>query len=244
MTIALGLQCVDAIVLSADRQMTAPGAYKYQESKIEVFEGDTYLVGCVYSGFPRPWKELAESLSLALHHHAAENEVTNNSLRKIVKDVLARAGKLDRRGRWLQMLVAIRSRPSAEPGFLRKSENPQLLYFDSKVLEEAENFNCLGVGDSPLVRYLHSELHAPWIEGSDLMPAVLGVPLSVHLIRQAKDYIPECGGKTDVVVFPTLGWGAKWLSDEVVERIETKTQQAQRETFGRFSEILKGLKYT
>ncbi len=67
MTIVMGFSTGDAVVLCADRQITAPGSFKYYDSKIHTENVGNAPVVFAYSGFPGLEKEAREKIMKKLH---------------------------------------------------------------------------------------------------------------------------------------------------------------------------------
>ena len=62
MTIGIGFQSQDGVVLCADRQMTVQGNFKYPERKIKAhFDGFSSFI-FTYAGFPEPAEAMFDKL--------------------------------------------------------------------------------------------------------------------------------------------------------------------------------------
>jgi 20S proteasome alpha/beta subunit len=63
MTVGIGFQCPDGVVLASDRQITKDGGLKYEEGKF--FRGyyDEVQCGCTYAGYPANAKNLFDDIS-------------------------------------------------------------------------------------------------------------------------------------------------------------------------------------
>lgn len=177
MTAIIGMVCKVGIVMAADRQISVPGQFKYHEPKIGAQETEDWSVVFAYAGSPDLWKEAREKMLGKLkkdltgvtpdYVHAAAESVLEDMGRKYVE--------LD-----LQLLIATST-----------ASEVQLLRFDgqSKSLYVASGFNCLGVVDSSLIRFLSEALYTPEMDVSH------GFALAVYLIDKAKKYIDYCGEK-------------------------------------------------
>ncbi len=186
MTAVVGFRCETGIVLGADRQVSAPGAFKYFEKKIDVIErpsGEKIMVG--YSGLSSLAREAREKLIARLDETQAALEEDDNNPGKIVQEaadfVLTGMGRLYG-GLELELLIGTSSIFS----------KPAFLEFDGKGIHNADDFSFLGVGDSSLLRYLAAVLFSPKMT----IPEVSN--LAIYLIGQAISFIDHCGGSIDL----------------------------------------------
>ena len=94
------------------------------------------------------------------------------------------------------------------------------------LVTEAE-WECLGLGDSSLARYLAATFHWPQMTtGQALL-------LGIYMTQQAKRYVNGCGGDTDALV---LGYGG---AVEEIERGQTaKMEQYLELAVGEASSLL------
>jgi 20S proteasome alpha/beta subunit len=100
-------------------------------------------------------------------------------------------------------------------------EKPELLKFDGKGLHTADDFNCIGVGNSPLVRFLSDTLY------SKQMNTETGAKLGAYIIRKATQYIDLCGGPIDVVTVNDLDDTYTWLSENDVQAAFQKMEHQE-----------------
>jgi len=185
MTIALGMRCAGGIVIAADELMTSSSGFKYEEEKISALSGPGWSVLTVYSGHSGLIREVLERVSKVLE---GVSDVDLELIRASVDQVLTERGR-DYAEMELGILFAIQI-----------EANPvELLKFDGKALHTADDFNCLGVGDSALIRYLSTSIYARHQTLS------YGKNLAIYLIGSATKYIRDCGGSTDVAVLGDNG---------------------------------------
>ncbi|HUY14501.1 MAG TPA: hypothetical protein VMX16_12895 [Terriglobia bacterium] len=188
MTAVIGMVCSDGIVIAADQQISVPGQFKYHECKIEVQDrSPDWIVTFAYAGSPSLMKEAKGKILEKLRKDVPD--VTPEAVHAVAESVLEGMGRqyveLD-----LQLLIATVTVSSLE-----------LLRFDgqSRALYAADGFNCLGVGDSSLIRFLSDALY------SKTMSIYDAANLAVYLIDKAKKYIDHCGGETDLITIKRSG---------------------------------------
>lgn len=220
MTIAMGFRCQDGVALFADSQLTADSGYKYQEPKIVVIQRNGTVVAMAYTGYPRPWKEAIKKIGDSIFELDVR-DASAKSTREAIQSALKSMGRLDSKSRWLQILIAIKV----------KSEPADLFLFDGRAIEGAEDFNCVGVGDSALIRYFQASMLRPFIRAEQ------AVFLGAYFAKQAKEYIPGCGGKTDIVVIWNSG-KCDWVDAAEVRNIEAGLGICEKAALGSFMSTL------
>jgi 20S proteasome alpha/beta subunit len=143
MTIAVGMLCEDGIVLGADRLVTLEDGHKYEEQKIFPIDGGDWKAVLTYAGDPGFAKEVHQRLSTRLNRGIkVDCREIRNALEKILTSLGREYGDVGS-----SLLVAGHA----------NQEQAQLWKFDGRSVHKAYGFNCVGVGDSSLIRYL-SEL--------------------------------------------------------------------------------------
>ncbi len=198
-TIALGFQCHDGIVLCADRQITVPGYYKYQEEKIRTLgEGHGWVVASVYSGSPDLMNLLYDKVSRRLAHpdfvSAPEFQVGKKRtlevafVRKVLEESLSEIGRAYKKPVELETLCA-----------LSLLDELILLKTVGRLVVDANTAEYLGVGDSSLIRYLDSLLNI------DSMDATQALQVGVGMVEKANQHIDGCSGGPDSVL--VRRWG-------------------------------------
>jgi 20S proteasome alpha/beta subunit len=199
MTIAIGLKCDGGIVLCADRHMTFQGlGYKYPEVKLDAMAGGEWVVGYGYAGMPELWKDAVKQINAQLAQYIGKI-IGGDAVAEIASSVFDGMGDLTSQ---LYMLIAVWSEP--EGGKLYK-------FMGSDVLP-AQDFECLGVGDTSLVRFLKHRCLP------NHPPLDLGIGAGIYFIKKAKDFIRDCGGETDVLVI--RGPNPYWVKAEDISKIE------------------------
>jgi 20S proteasome alpha/beta subunit len=185
--------------------VSVPGAFKYHEKKIAVEVGSVWKVAFAFSGEPGFAREVQEKVMAAIRLLPTETP-DGAQVKEILDDVLSNTTRLYTQGDApLQLLVSLAI----------WMERPELLKFDGRALHAADNFNCLGVGNSPLIRFLSDTLYSPDID------LKTGVALAAYFIRKAEQYIDWCGGPIDVVTIEDYEDFCQWIpEDEITQKIE------------------------
>ena len=181
MTIVLGFRCTDGVVICADQQITAPGAFKYHQTKITVEDFEGFSAVFAYAGQPGLALEVHDKIAKVLRD-LGEQESVSDAVRQSVDSVLSDMGRLYTQLE-LQMLI----------GTTAVHQKAALVGFDGKSVHAALPFNYLGIGESSLIRFLAQKLYTTKID------IRVGVDLGAYLIKKAEDYIDGCGGPIDVV---------------------------------------------
>jgi hypothetical protein len=179
-TIALGMLCSDGAVLAADRQMTKEGGLKYEEKKyiISHVKGSIPLDYIfVYCGTPEVAHIFEERIGMALLDGVCSGNMFMPSM--VIDNLKSVFG--DKESRYIESLIAFGS-PHIQPFIVRTKGN--------RVVRGRRE--CIGVGDSSVIRYL-----------SDLLPKTLTVetalPICAYLVTLGNRYIEGCGFGPDVL---------------------------------------------
>jgi 20S proteasome alpha/beta subunit len=218
MTIVVGFQCSDGVVIAADRLLSAEGSHKFQEEKllpIECLNSTFYLA---YSGSPVLAKEAREKL---LHRLDAidsdflgRKPITRQQAQECIETTLVEMAQ-QRFDRLSLSLLIVAIYPNASPDLWIFSDNGFHTVFD---------FEVIGVGDSSLIRYLQQLYHT-----SDTVSYC--ERLAIFLIEKAKAHIDGCGGQTDLVTIATNSkgrWEATKLSEEAITELAAKMARRER----------------
>jgi hypothetical protein len=185
-TIALGFKCVDGIVLCADSLVVKGDRLGFYEAKLHYIHGPSWSVVTVYSGFKHPMVRVNSALEKEIKKLG--QSVSVSAAREAFEAVLAGEHRKHRADlSYLETLCAISV----------AGEKQELLVSKGRMVSEA-NCECLGIGDSPLIRFLFTFAHP-------LVPMAL--PLAdqsllwgIAMIQQTKKYMPQnCGGETHAV---------------------------------------------
>jgi 20S proteasome alpha/beta subunit len=201
MTVVVGLRCCDGWVLGADQKISVQGSHGYQEEKLRLIQGTDWCVTLGYAGYTLTANALRQELVDQLLT-LEDREITSEKVRTVTDELLGKLFSNKQYGKWDQLLV----------GFSKVSENPKLFVQKSPLrsLLPAENFTCLGVGESPLVRYLAASIYS-----GDITTEV-GKNVGIYLVSKAIQYIEGCGDPIDAVVLKN-GGAVEYLGDLEIE---------------------------
>jgi hypothetical protein len=206
MTIGVGFECVDGIILGADRQMTLAGWHKYPETKLFYdVEDDRILV--LIGG---------DDLSLAkeLWWKLIEYPITDyDSCEQALTDILDGMGRMSNELP-LQLICGLATKTSTHLlGFRGKGIYP--------IMDE---LGVICAGDSSLIRYLSKNIELFWQTSSD------GVATATYLLKRAEDYIDGCKGPMDVVVL-RVGPSIILVAPDILEAIDKRLVEKQPKAF-------------
>ena len=211
MTIVIGFRCVDGIVICADRQITAPGAFKYHEPKISTEDFETFTAIFAYAGFPELAHEVHDKICAELHSIEPQDHIIET-----VRDVTAQilTSSLDRlfNSLDLQMLVGVNS----------CSEGTDLMKFGGKGVYVARDFEYLAYGDSSLVRFLGDKLY------TKTFTVKQGMDMAIYLVKKAEDYIDGCGGPIDVYGLEPVDRSVKRFSQKYIQERLSKMEGQEK----------------
>jgi len=141
-----------------------------------------------------------------------QRDVNLASLRECAETALEKWWKKHRKEGGVELLVSL---------FVSGSGS-ELLRSKGKMLVDAD-FECLGVGDSSVIRYF-IETFVNERMGLDHL-----LPLCVYIMEQAKKYIEGCGGKTDVLyTFGNRLVGRLYATSKIAAETERIEQHLQR----------------
>jgi len=193
MTIALGFNCVDGIVLCSDSQMTSPLAQlKFYESKVHTISGfdshNLWTVGLTCAGDLAVFKSLFHKLKDVLMSHKGmlDHIFVAEALQQMLNDVHANSLDIDREFVDVICGVSINDHPIKTTMYVSKRTT----------LHEEDDVAFAGVGDSSLSRFLASTL--PVVASPMFTKRAL--LLGVYIIEQAKEFIDGCGGDIGAVI--------------------------------------------
>jgi 20S proteasome alpha/beta subunit len=178
MTIALGIQCRGGVVLCADSQVTKEGGLKFNEGKIFDLHSDNERILLCYAGSPDIMKVIKERIMKEIPASLTSSQ-SREAIEIILKDTYRRHGTK----RQVEMLCAI----------YRHDEGVKLFRVAGSVVRPADKAECLGVGDSSVLRFLADTFLRDDITLSQ------GLTLGCYMVAKAKMYIDGCGGPTQAV---------------------------------------------
>lgn len=204
-TIVVGFRCVDGIVICADQQVTASGAFKYHEPKISKEDFDNFTAVFSYAGSPEQANEVHDKICTVLHNTPIEKdviEIVRATTEGILADMTRWYTELD-----LQMLIGVNS----------WREGVDLLKFGGKGVYVARAF-----GDSSLIRFLADKLY------SKSLTVKSGMDLAIYLVKKAEDYIDGCGGPIDVIALEPIDRSYKRVSQDFTQQRLTKMEAQEK----------------
>jgi 20S proteasome alpha/beta subunit len=219
MTIALGIQTPDGIVLCSDSQLTVPQYMKYSDSKIRIIEnGEEWSVALTYSGDPERMNRIYESMRQSLLTDPKQETINADYVRNCFGESLADVRQsIIHSYENIDVMCAFSRKMTHEEEL--RSTNAGLYLFSGKngvVTQPKNEFSILGAGDSSLTRYLENLLSS---FGQSYMEYLTALVIGVYIVEQAKKYVDMCGGDLQVCV---LRCGYKPLfrfNPEILNRI-------------------------
>ena len=198
MTIAIGMRCFDGIVLAADQQITAPNGTKYSEEKIRIIDGRDWVLAITYADSTGLMKE-AQKKILDFVLKTPDREITPDAVYTISEHILIGMGR-QQKDLNLQLLIAISTIYAG----------PEMFMFDGSGLQRADGFNCLGAGDSSVIRYLSKSLYSP------LLATENGKNFGIYLVAKAMKFVEGCGEPINVAIIKRGGIFT-WLVKSEIE---------------------------
>ena len=144
MTVGIGFQCPDGVVLCADRQITKGEDLKYEEQKI--FEGhyENLQCACCYAHHPdiakNVFEDIFKSLVNVFQRCHREQIGLSDGLQLTIEEVMKR-----RKDKQTEMLIAFRSERMGMP--------PTLFSVRGLVVRSGDQREYIGTGDSSVIRY-------------------------------------------------------------------------------------------
>lgn len=205
MTVGIGLQCSDGVVLCADRQITKGEDLKYEEQKI--FEGhyDNLQCACAYAHNPDIARNLFEDIFKSLvgvfQRSKREQIGLCDALHLTIQEVMRR-----RKDKNTEMLIAFRSEIMGM--------SPLFFCVRGAVVVKGER-EYIGTGDSTVVRYVAELLCRTTLEFEQAKLA------AIYMASLATRFNPYCGGGLNLLTM-VHGGNMELLSAEEVERYKPK----------------------
>jgi 20S proteasome alpha/beta subunit len=211
MTMVVGFQCTDGLVLCADQQITSGAGFKYHEKKLSIEEGPAWKIVFGYSGTPGLAQEVQEKVMRVVRQLAMPitGEVVKNAADGVLTDMNRLYDAFEQK---LELLIG-------STAFLGQTE---LFKFDGRGLHKVNNFSYLGIGECSLIRFLSDKLY------SSQLDTQTGAALGAYLVKKAEQYIDGCGGPIDVVVLDnSLGDDCEWLPESSVQTAIQKIEHQE-----------------
>jgi hypothetical protein len=208
MTIGVGFECMDGIILGADRQMTSPGWHKYSEKKLFHDVENERIVALIGGDDLSLAKELWWKL---LEYPLTDWESCQIALASILDGMGRLSNELP-----LQFICGLALKKDVHLfGFRGKGVYP--------IMDE---LGIICVGDSSLVRYLSRNVELFWQQLSD------GVATATYLLKRAEEFIDGCRGPMDIIVLrpgPSITVIDPNLLDDLDKRIVKNQAKAFKE---------------
>jgi hypothetical protein len=194
MTIGIGFKCSNGVVLCADSQISKEGGLKYNEKKIYTINGvhpsdhDYHGITLCYAGDPDIMKLLCERIDGLFGQTCAPqdwdgsglitwNDMFRGEVEKTLRGLYKTHSAKDQQ---LELLCAIFS----------KEAGVSLYRAQGRVVRSSEHAECIGVGDSSVLRFL-ADLFA-----TRELSVLQGLTLGCYMVAKARTYIAGCGGPT------------------------------------------------
>ena len=210
MTIGIGFVCDKGIVLCSDSQVTA-GGMKYYEAKISFPAQDrkNAVAGFAYAGNTNLMRSFEGKFKSAMNLVPKPHTVAK--VHDVIETILLMMDTIDTDPDGLHMLCAIVAQSEFK---LYKTER--------KIVSEVLRYDCIGVGDSSVLRYL-----LPKVSYTHVYRTNQALKLAAYLVFVAKQYIDGCGGDT-TLFFLTADGGIMHFQSEIktleesIKRIDTR----------------------
>jgi 20S proteasome alpha/beta subunit len=192
MTIAVGLQALDGIVLCSDSQITYPQYSKDSGLKVSYIypygRQEKWSVGFTYSGDPQRMDRIYERMQHRLFQ--ADLPILRDYVRECFEESLneVRQSIVSPSYENIDILCAVAT----------ELETPVMLVGKNGVVTESQELAILGIGESSsLIRYLEKLFP----EGRTLMDFTTALLAGMYLVQQAIEYVDGVGGEPQVTLF-------------------------------------------
>lgn len=191
MTVAIGLSCFDGSVLCTDSQISVSGGLKYPAKKIHTLSYGDWSVGLAYAGSPLLMELVVEELYPRLldARRNALCERWGDMVRSALQEVLRETCKKHKRHH-VEILCAASAEDGGEALWRAR---------DALVTDVVQGVECLGVGDSSILRFLADVFVRPY------MSIIEGIALACYMVSKAIVYIDGCDGPLQTVVLDDCG---------------------------------------
>jgi len=200
-TIGVGFECRDGVVLCADEQITWPGSHKHYENKIYLHRWSGCTVAFTFAGDPDLMRSFDGKFEAAMKNQAVPH--TGEKIQALVEWLLDSMSILDTEPLSLLMLCGIVI-PDAEMRLIKTRGK-----IVSRISEET-GYEFVGSGECSLLRYLVNLLvkrqSGEFIERH-------ACTLGAFLVCRAVAFADDCGGDTDILVLHPDGM-PEWRSND------------------------------
>jgi hypothetical protein len=191
-TIGIGFQCVDGVVLCADTQITAFPSYKKHECKLYKHVGKGWSVAFAFAGNSNLMK--AFDAKFAEGVTTIQEPFTVQKIGNRIEGVLLSMDVILNDSTGLHMVCAVAVPPVA---ILLKTEG-QIV----RGLNADRFYSFVGAGDSSVLQHLGSLL-AQAESGTCTIDQAYA--LGIYLVAQAKAHVPDCAGDIDIIIVRSSG---------------------------------------
>jgi 20S proteasome alpha/beta subunit len=192
MTVGVGFQCSNGVVLCSDRQVTLENSYKFETRKIlHAMEGLEWKIIYSYAGIADEGEVMFRRICESFRETFAcvEGEVAKDKFRKILEAVYREGYESDYTPPF-QTLI----------GFAYKDESAHLFRTSDRSVVDG-TYEIIGVGDTSALRFLCEFLFDP----ERLMIVDEALVLGCYVIHVANRFVGKCGGGPDHAMIPSGG---------------------------------------
>jgi 20S proteasome alpha/beta subunit len=201
MTIALGFNCFDGVLLCADTQMTGRAAgVKFNEEKIHSIsrlgtEND-FAVALTYAGDPSIMKSMIEIMRRALDRplETVTVESVRETLQRALIEVHANSPNIDEE--YIDVICAV-SIVNPKTDSITYCRSDTAMFVGRRTTLHREYGTAFaGIGDNSLARFLASTLPL----NRDNLTVNEALLIGAYIVEQAKAFADGCGGETQSLV--------------------------------------------
>jgi 20S proteasome alpha/beta subunit len=184
MTVAVGLWCDDGLVFCTDSQITVTGGLKYPAKKIFNYSYRNWAVSMAYSGSPEMMGLIDEKFyGEMLNPKYDDDECWEDNVRSVIEKVLHQVIKKHKRHH-IELLC----------GTMMGADIQGLWRTQNTLVVDAEIGECIGVGDSSVLRFISDVLVQP------RMTITEGIVIACYMVSKAITYIDGCDGPLQATV--------------------------------------------
>jgi 20S proteasome alpha/beta subunit len=209
MTIGVGFECADGLIMGSDRQMTLSGWHKHSEKKLVYVVRDEIILALIGG----------DDLSLAKEFwgELLERSITDfATCEESLKSILDGMGRLNT-DLPLQFICGLATKKSTH-----------LFQFRGKgIIPIMDELGVICVGDSSLIRYLSTNFELFWQSLSD------GVATATYLLKRAEEFVDGCSGPMDVIILQP-GPRITSLNPETIDELDKRLKQNHAKSFRDF----------
>jgi 20S proteasome alpha/beta subunit len=223
MTIAVAVTYEYGIVLCSDRLITHGGMFSHYEKKAVSFATarDCSVAICGTTDDYDVMRSVVQGIADRFKFDPELDE--KPILRDVLDQELARMySKPLVNSPTLELLVAETNTVGLDCDFkLYKTSGPHVM--------SANPFDCVGIGDTSLVRYISDNLYDPRISAQN------AIALGIYLVQMAKRYMPQyVGGQTDV--FDITGGNCIQINEKEIKSVEDQLDKHAKSCLGKLLE--------